>query len=285
MDDRGPVDQRDRDRLVAPVGAFEAARTFARRAGLPLGEMAVLKDGSNLVVHLRPAPVVLRVATLTAVVRGDPLPYLQREMDLVSYLSAAGAPVMAPSDLVAPGPHVVDGWALSAFRLVPGMAPGHPDVHTAFATLGELHRALRSYPGGLPVLSPAADDFDRAIAYAIGEGLLAGGEAGALTERRDALLAELLAAALDRQPLHGDAFARNALNTADGVIWIDFEDCCSGPVIWDLGVMVERDPDAGLIAHIGRQHGAAVLATAMALREVQAAAWSPIHAALIRKAS
>jgi len=49
--------------------------------------------------------------------------------------------------------------------------------------------------------------------------------------------------------------------------------------------MVERDPDAGLIAHIGRQHGAAVLATAMALREVQAAAWSPIHAALIRKAS
>jgi hypothetical protein len=71
--------------------------------------MTVLKDGSNLLVHLAPAPVVLRVATFTALIRGDGLPWLEREVSLVSYLADVGASVMPPSDLVPPGPHVVGG--------------------------------------------------------------------------------------------------------------------------------------------------------------------------------
>lgn len=58
-------------------------------------EPRILKDGSNLLVHIQPAPVVIRVATFTALVRGDPLRFLEREVRLSSALVAAGAAVGA----------------------------------------------------------------------------------------------------------------------------------------------------------------------------------------------
>jgi len=230
-------------------------------------------------VHLRPAPVVLRVATVTARVRGDDWPYLEREVALLSWLASAGAAVMPPSDLVPPGPHRVDGWAMSAWGYVEHEAGVVPDARTALASLDELHAAMRGYPGELPVLNPAGDDLDRALAFAVGEGLLGAGAAAALTERRDVLQSRLLALAPDRQPLHGDAFPRNSVVTRRGVVWIDFEDCCSGPVIWDLGVLARRDPDPAIIATIRDRHGDEALQTAIALREIQADVWGLIHEA------
>ena len=259
--------------------ALEAARTFASSNGLPSDQLTVLRDGSNLIVHLKPAPVVLRIATLTARIRIDPLPYLGREVALLSYLAGLGAPAMTPSDLVAAGPHLVDGWAMSAWSYVEHEAPGTPDVRTALAALDELHAAMRGYPGALPVLNPAADDLDRALRFAVGAGLLTPGEAATLTARRDGLLVELLDLAPDRQPLHGDAFARNAVRSKTGVVWLDFEDCCSGPVIWDLAVLARRDPDPEVVAEIERRHGRAALRLATELRAIQAEAWTLIHAA------
>ncbi len=43
--------------------------TLAGRLGLPGDDPELLRDGYNLLVRLRPAPVVARVATVTAVVR------------------------------------------------------------------------------------------------------------------------------------------------------------------------------------------------------------------------
>jgi streptomycin 6-kinase len=265
------------------VTALEAARTFASSNGLPSDQLSVLRDGSNLIVHLRPAPVVLRIATLTARIRLDPLPWLAREVELLSYLAGIGAPAMAPSDLVAPGPHVVDGWAMSAWSYVEHEPPGTPDARTALAALDELHAAMRGYPAALPVLNPAADDLDRTLRFAVGAGLLTPGAATALTARRDGLLAELLDLAPDRQPLHGDAFARNAVQSGSGVIWLDFEDCCSGPVIWDLAVLARRDPDPEVVAEIERRHGPAALRVATELRAVQAEPWTLIHGARLER--
>jgi Ser/Thr protein kinase RdoA (MazF antagonist) len=239
----------------------------------------VLKDGSNLVVHLRPAPVVLRLATLTARVRLDPWPYLEREVALVGFLAAVGAPVMRPSDLVGPGPHLVDGWALTAWGFVEGSSGTAPSPVGAFRALDDLHAALRGYPGSLPLLNPAGDDLDRALRLCVETGLLEAAEAADRAELRDELRDRLLEVASNVQPLHGDAFARNALVTPAGSIWIDFEDCCSGPLIWDLATLVKRDPDAALISEVERRHGKEALQLAMALREVQEDAWRLIHGA------
>jgi hypothetical protein len=69
--------------------AVAAAATVARASGLGVTAPEVLADGVNLVVHLRPTPVVARVATLTPLLRpgapdslaatsGSPAPWPRR---------------------------------------------------------------------------------------------------------------------------------------------------------------------------------------------------------------
>jgi hypothetical protein len=268
------------DQRATPVSersALEAAATLAAAHRVGFDELVVLKDGSNLLVHLAPAPVVLRIATFTARIRREPLPWLQREADLVSYLAAAGAAVMAPSDLMPVGPHVVAGWAMSAWCHVDHLPGVVPDGHSTLLALDELHEALRGYPGDLPVLNPAADDLDRAIAFGVAEGLFGGDEADEIRGRRDAVLAEVLGAAPDRGALHGDAFPKNSLVTERGIVWIDFEDCCSGPIAWDHATLLRRIDDDATVAAIRRRHGADALEAAVALRGIQEHVWRVLH--------
>ena len=257
--------------------ALAAAAALAHAHRIRFEELVVLKDGSNLVVQLFPAPVVLRIATFTARIRRDPLPWLQREADLVSYLASVRAPVMPPTDLMPVGPHVVDGWAMTAWTYVEHRPGAVPDAPSALAALDELHTALRGFPGDLPLLNPAADDLDRAVVFGLAEGLFTRDEADEIRGRRDTVLAEVVAAATDRQALHGDAFPKNSLVTDRGIVWIDFEDCCSGPTVWDHATLLRRIDDEATATEIRRHHGRDALEAAVALRGIQADVWTVLH--------
>ncbi|HEY8989992.1 MAG TPA: aminoglycoside phosphotransferase family protein [Candidatus Limnocylindrales bacterium] len=256
---------------------LEAASALAAEHGIAVDRLAVLKDGSNLSVHLVPAPVVIRVATFTARIRGDPMAWLEREVDLVSYLASVGASVMAPSDVLPVGPHVIGGWAMCAWRYVDHHVGVVPDGSSTFAALDELHDALRGYPGELPLLNPAADDLDRAIAFGVGQGLFSPAQAEDTRTRRDSIFARLAAAAPDRQALHGDAFPRNSLVTDRGIIWIDLEDCCSGPVIWDHATLLRRVDDEAVATTIRSRYGREALQLALDLRGLQEEVWTVLH--------
>ena len=78
--------------LTIPDAAVRAAVTVAARFGLAAEEPAVLADGANIVVYLRPAPVVAKVAASTTAVRSDVAGWLQRELDVSAFLDAEGAP-------------------------------------------------------------------------------------------------------------------------------------------------------------------------------------------------
>jgi hypothetical protein len=261
---------------------LEAAAALAAEHRVPFDDLVILKDGSNLSVHLVPAPVVLRVATFTARIRREPMMWLQREVDLVTWLAAAGASVMAPSDVVPVGPHVVGGWAITAWRYVdhrPGIVP---DGLATLQALDELHEVLRGYPGALPLLNPAADDLDRAIVFGLRQELLSAAQVQDLRARRDAAFAELVTIAPDRQALHGDAFPRNSLVTERGVVWIDFEDCCSGPAAWDHATLLRRiDDDAtgnrAAAATIRARDAKDALQAAVVLRGIQEEVWNLLH--------
>ncbi len=70
---------------------LEAAVSLARSHGLAVDEPLVLRDLSNLLVHLRPSPVVGRVATTTAAARGGGLDWLAREVDVAGFLGSPRA--------------------------------------------------------------------------------------------------------------------------------------------------------------------------------------------------
>lgn len=263
-------------RVVAPL---DAAIALGRAHGIRSAEPRVLKDGSNLLVHLDPAPVVIRVATFTGRIRRDPLPYLEREVRLATALVAEGAAVAPPSPLLPAGPHQIDGWSMTAWAFVEHVAGAVPDAATAFVALDSLHDALRRVTIALPLLGPVTSDLDLAIDFALEVGLLSRADADERRTRRDRLVAELLSVASDRQSLHGDAFPRNSLLTSRGVVWIDFEDCCLGPVAWDHAVLIRNVADPTVERFLRERDGAAAIDAAIALREIQSHVWGTLHGA------
>ncbi|GAA3581694.1 hypothetical protein GCM10022419_074100 [Nonomuraea rosea] len=149
--------------------AVRVAVSLAQEHGITVREPVVLNDSFNLRIHLRPAPIVARVPTVTALGRERPEQALLRELQVVSFLYGLGAPVVPPSALLPPGPHVRDGVAVS-FHAYAEHDPAYavtPDA--AGKVLAELHAGLREFPGELRYLGPVLDEPVRLLELLDGE--------------------------------------------------------------------------------------------------------------------
>jgi len=213
---------------------LSAAVAIAEREGLRFAEPRILRDRGNLLVHLAPAPVVARVATLTGTRRaGDG--WLRREVSVAGFLARAGAPVVAPSAELDPGPHAHDGISLSFWSYVEEVdAP--LDAAEAGRRLRLCHEALAGYEGELESLGTLAEA-ERWLDELGAEGRI--GEVQTARLRNDAaeVRRRIEALGLPMQAVHGDAHLDNAINTAAGPLWNDWEDTCLAPRALDLGCM------------------------------------------------
>lgn len=214
-----------------PAAATRAAVAAAARLGVGCDDPVVLADGANVVVHLSPSPVVAKVAASTPAVRADAGAWLQRELDLVVFLAAAGAPVMTPSREIPATVHHEDGHVMSFWTYIEPSSLGRPDEATIGSMLRDLHAVLRTYPDPPPVLTPLGD-----IPAFLGrpQTLFDADDVALLTEVFSRLTEELALASSSMQVLHGDAGVVNLMATGGQWVWHDFEDTCTGPLAWDL---------------------------------------------------
>jgi len=143
--------------LDVPAAAARAAVSAAAGLGVACDEPVVLADGANVIVHLSPSPVVAKVAASTLAVRPDAAAWLQRELDIASFLGGAGAPVLAPSPEVPAIVHRGGGLIMSFWTYVRPAGAGLPDENVIGSMLRDLHAVLRSYPATQPVLAPLGD--------------------------------------------------------------------------------------------------------------------------------
>ncbi|GHC35279.1 aminoglycoside phosphotransferase family protein [Streptomyces cinnamoneus] len=230
--------------------AVRTATAAGRRLGLRADGPRVLHDVFNVLVHLAPDPVVVRVPSLTLVPAGELAAKQRRELAVAGWLADAGAPVVGPSPLVPREPVEAEGTSLTFWEFVHESSPdGDSDdpraLEERFAEqtgqAAALHRLLAGYPGELPTLSPLVPatgssldrlrkqpqqflttaDLDRAE-----------GEYAALEALVGDFPAHFPGARL--QALHGDSPGYNIIRTAAGPLFGDFEDVTRGPVEWDL---------------------------------------------------
>jgi hypothetical protein len=199
--------------------SVDVALAIAREHGLPTDRPRVVRDLTNVLVHLEPAPVVARVQLTLGALRGRA--WAEAEMEAAKFLASAGAPIAPPANRVDPGPHGDDGVIVTFWQFV-DHDPARADPVLAGRSLRELHEAFAAYEGELPAC-------DR-----LGEVRRVLGELPPTPE-----LAELRAFAdrlppLEGRPIHGDAHLRNILWTPDGPLWGDLENVCRGPVEYDL---------------------------------------------------
>jgi Ser/Thr protein kinase RdoA (MazF antagonist) len=261
--------------------ALRAAVAVAARHGLRGDKAVVLSDASNLLVWLRPAPVVARVATVTSTVRrGDA--WLAREVAVASHLAAAGAPVVAPSAEIAAGPHRHDGFALSFWTYVDEAATAL-DAREAGARLRLCHDALTSFADELPRMA-ALDEAQATLERLAAAGSLDEDDAALLRRAGSSVRERIDRLAAAMQPIHGDAHLHNVVNGPDGPLWNDWEDAFLGPRAWDLGCLhasaraFGRDP--GPVAAAQDGYGdlldAETLDTFVDARRLQGTVWSVV---------
>jgi hypothetical protein len=260
--------------------AIRAVSHVARDHGLhPSGEPRVIHEGSNLLLHLHPAPVVARVATTTAMVReGDA--WLTREVAVAGHVASKGAPSVAPSAELPPGPHVFSGLTMTFWEYVHEV-PGPADPKRAGQALRDCHDALRSYEGDLPRMA-VMREAERIIERFAADGTLSDDDAGLLREAAAANRNRLKQLDLPLQAVHGDSHLGNTINTADGPIWTDWEDTCLAPRQWDLGCVLAsgrcfgQDPAPGEAA--AKAYGELPDDAFVEARRLQGTAWSLVFA-------
>lgn len=219
---------------------MEAAVAVGRGLGLRVDEPVLLRDVTNVLVHLAPSPVVARVPVTFARLRGRA--WIEQELELVAGLRDAGLPVAGPTRAAAPGPHERDGFLVTLWDFVEN-DPGAPlDGAVAGAALRAIHDALENAdPAGLDHYA-RIDELDRLLE----------------TLRLDAADVDLLQRALHAteevvaeidaplQAVHGDAHLANVLRTPSGPVWSDFENVCLGPRELDVAGLTIRAAHRGL---------------------------------------
>ena len=257
--------------------AVRAAVKVAAGFGLASSEPVVLANGANVIVHLRPSPVVAKVAASTTAVRPGTEAWLQRELNVVAFLAAAGIPVMMPSPEMPATTYYGDGQVMSFWRYLRSAGGAVPPEGTVGSMLRDLHATLRSYPETLPVLAPL-NDIPAFLARP--QTRLGPAESAALSAAYARLTADLDQAAAPRQALHGDAGAGNLMNTDTGWVWHDFEDTCSGPVVWDLAASTasQRLDGQKILAAYGKPVDPAQLAVCERLRLLHLTIWYALYA-------
>ncbi len=231
--------------------AIVAARAVAAAQGLPCERAAILDSGSNVLVHMRPSPVVARVMSGTVALHDDPERWLRREVAVLRFLAPSGLAV-APSPLIEPGPYRSHGlWmTFCAWAPVSGRTEPRDPVRVGRA-LHDLHDALAGFPGDLAGMRDLREDIERLRAQLRPTPDLDRAAIDSLGERLAALEESVFATSLPTQALHGDASLSNLLSTADGLLWNDFEDTLCGPVHWDLAgyliALEARGADAAFV--------------------------------------
>lgn len=218
--------------------AVAAAQAVALAHSVACPDAVVVAAGSNVLVHLKPAPVMARVMTGTAMLHDDVERWLAREVAVGAFLGERGLAV-SPSDVLAPGPHHHDGLWMTFWECVkldPSRPRPRPDE--LGGSLRELHAALAHFPGELGPLSDVRDWLDWLAAQLRPAPGLTRQDLDGLRSRLSELTPAVFDSSLPRQAIHGDASVSNLLCTDRGLIWNDLEDVCVGPVHWDVAGIV-----------------------------------------------
>ena len=210
--------------------AVAAAMSTASALDLAVDDAVVLNDSNRLVVRLTPCDIVARVTPATHHAGSA-----EREVELVKRLALTDGPVAALDARVEPRLFVRDGFKIAMWTYFePVQSRMLPPAEYAQA-LERLHAGLREVDVTAPHFMDRVAETQRDVASRDVTPDLAETDRAFLADT----LRDLGEAIVDRgapeQLLHGEPHPGNVLNTKSGLLFMDFENTCRGPVEYDLG--------------------------------------------------
>jgi hypothetical protein len=243
--------------------ALEAAVSVVESLGVVAERPVILADSNNTIVWLAPAPIVAKVGT--SHFRDAELESLTRELAVAAHLSSHGAPIVAPAAGLSPGPHSWRDLTLTLWQHVEPIGEVVFEPAEAAAALSAVHDALDAFPGPLPPFDLELADARRLLRPARSP-TLPDSDRRFLSSVIDELEQGLAGRVAAARPLHGSPHAGNWLSTTEGLLLLDFETACRGPLEWDLAALDDpavhlfADVDLELVALLRRMRSVCVAA-------------------------
>ena len=231
--------------------AVAAAGWTASSLGLTVDDAVVLHDSNKLTLRLLPCDVVARVAPAAQQVA-------QFEIELARRLAGAGSPVAAPDPRVEPRVHERDGFVVTLWTYYEPATCGPTTPREVPAAdyadaLGRLHAGLRTLDVPAPHFTDRVEQAQRLVADRERTPALAAVDRGLLGDTLRDLRRAIGERGGAEQLLHGEPHPGNVLTTENGLLFVDFETCCRGPLEFDLAHAPEEvgehspDVDRGLL--------------------------------------
>jgi hypothetical protein len=213
--------------------AMAAAMSTAASLGLTADEAAVLHDSNKLTLRLLPCDVLARVAPAAGQVS-------QFEVELAQRLAESGCPVAALEPRVDPRVYERDGFAVTLWTYYEPAAPaGIPPAGYASA-LERLHAGMRKLDIPAPHFTDRVEQAQQLVASRDRTPALGGADRELLGDALRSLRRVIAGRGGAEQLLHGEPHPGNVLTTKRGLLFIDLETCCRGPVEFDLAHAPEQ---------------------------------------------
>jgi Ser/Thr protein kinase RdoA (MazF antagonist) len=207
--------------------AVTAALSIAASLGLTAHDAVVLQDSNKLTLRLLPCDVLARVAPATD--RSAPT-----EIELAHRLAAAGSPVAALDPRVEPRVHERDGFVVTLWTYYESAPPAEVSPAAYADALGRLHAGMRKLDVPAPHFTDRVEHAQRLVASRDRTPDLADADRALLDDTLRRLRRAIGGRGAAEQLLHGEPHPGNVLSTTGGLLFIDLETCCRGPVEFDL---------------------------------------------------
>ncbi|MEV1003282.1 aminoglycoside phosphotransferase family protein [Nonomuraea sp. NPDC050202] len=208
--------------------ARAVAMSIAASLGLPADDAVVLHNSNKLTLRLLPCDVLARVAPAAHQVA-------QFEVQLAQRLAGSGCPVAALEPRVEPRVHERDGFEVTLWTYYEPVNPGEIPPADFAEALQRLHAGMRELDDvPTPHFTDRVEDAQRLVASRERTPALADADRALLGDTLRRLRRVIGERGAPEQLLHGEPHPGNLLATKNGLLFIDFETCCRGPVEFDL---------------------------------------------------
>ena len=200
--------------------------------GLTVDDAIVLHNSNKLAIRLLPCDVLGRVAPVGQGVA-------QFELELAQRLVETESPVAALEPRVAPRVYERDGLAVTLWTYYAPATAGVVFPADYANALKRLHAGMRKLDVTTPHFTDRVVEAQQLVASHDLTPALTDADRKLLSntlERRTRSIGHRGAA---EQLLHGEPHPGNVLDTKDGLLFIDLETCCRGPVEFDLAHVPE----------------------------------------------
>jgi hypothetical protein len=207
--------------------AVAAAVSTASSLDLTVDDAILLHDSNKLTLRLLPCDVLARVAPVAHQVA-------QFEIELAQRLAESGSPVAALDPRVEPRVYERDGFVVTLWTYYGPATPREVPPADYANALGRLHAGMRTLDVPTPHFTDRVEEAQQLVASRDHTPALADADRELLGNTLRSLRRVIGERGGAEQLLHGEPHPGNVLTTKDGLLFIDLETCCRGPVEFDL---------------------------------------------------